>query len=442
MNRTAPGAGPRIREIPLSRLVLAPENKRRTPPDPRDDAQLKALIAAVGLLENLIVRTDPGSGEPASPDRRPGQAAHEPGGQAGAEDGRYAVVAGGRRLKALQELAAEGALDADHPVPCQIRSGDVETAEISLAENVGRCAMHPADQVVAFSELADAGRSVSAIATRFGLSERLVEQRLRLGNAAPELLDAYRVPKARVLDIARAVFGLNWASARSKYKKPALAEAMEQAFAAGQPPVGVSAAMQAKAHAWVPPGFAAFDTGRTAGDEADAAAQAEAGQAAGTAAAGPAGTPESVEPAAGTGTQPVDVPSAGNGHVPETGPSDGNATETGNGGVLPVDAGPADDAGTQRAEATPVGNGHAPEAAPEPEPSDTPTAKVGNGAAETVDPGPDADTGDTGEADFGEADPDPAVAGGPDGIAATAPVNGRDAPPDPLEIPEFLRRVQ
>ena len=32
MNRTAPGAEPRIREIPLSRLVLAPENKRKTPP--------------------------------------------------------------------------------------------------------------------------------------------------------------------------------------------------------------------------------------------------------------------------------------------------------------------------------------------------------------------------------------------------------------------------
>ena len=171
MNFIAPGAKPRIREISLSRLSLAPENKRKTPPDPRDDAQLKALIAAVGQLENLVVRAD----EPA-----------DDGGE------RYAVVAGGRRLKALQELAAEGALDADHPVPCQVRSGDIEPMEISLAENVGRSAMHPADQVVAFSELADAGRTVAAIAARFGLSERLVEQRLRLGNAAPELLDAYR----------------------------------------------------------------------------------------------------------------------------------------------------------------------------------------------------------------------------------------------------------
>lgn len=33
---------------------------------------------------------------------------------------------------------------------------------------------------------------MATIAARFGVSERTVEQRLRLGNAAPELLDAYR----------------------------------------------------------------------------------------------------------------------------------------------------------------------------------------------------------------------------------------------------------
>ena len=171
MNFIAPRAAPRIREIPLSRLSLAPENVRKTPPDPRADAELKASIAALGLLENLVVRP------------------HEPD-----EDGgdRYAVVAGGRRLKAMQALVKETVFDADHPVPCQVRDGDTESGEISLAENVMRVPMHPADQVVAFSELAMAGQSISAIAARFGASERVVEQRLRLGNAAPELLDAYR----------------------------------------------------------------------------------------------------------------------------------------------------------------------------------------------------------------------------------------------------------
>ena len=46
--------------------------------------------------------------------------------------------------------------------------------------------------MVAFSQLARSGVTAAAIAARFGVTERLVEQRLRLGNAAPELLDAYR----------------------------------------------------------------------------------------------------------------------------------------------------------------------------------------------------------------------------------------------------------
>ncbi|MDE0147907.1 MAG: ParB N-terminal domain-containing protein [Rhodospirillaceae bacterium] len=171
MNRIAPGAELCIREIPLSRLSLAPENVRKTPPDPQADAALKASIAAFGLLENLVVRAD-------EPDEHDGE--------------RYAVVAGGRRLKAMRDLVEDGVLDAGNPVPCQVRSGDAEPGEVSLAENVMRIPMHPADQVTAFARLADAGRPVSAIAARFGTSERIVEQRLRLGNAAPELLDAYR----------------------------------------------------------------------------------------------------------------------------------------------------------------------------------------------------------------------------------------------------------
>ena len=55
-----------------------------------------------------------------------------------------------------------------------------------------RAAMHPADQVEAFARIAGDGGTVAEIAARFGVSERTVEQRLRLGNAAPELLDAYR----------------------------------------------------------------------------------------------------------------------------------------------------------------------------------------------------------------------------------------------------------
>ena len=105
---------------------------------------------------------------------------------------RYAVIAGGRRLAVMQALAAEGALDEDHPVPCRMIGGIVAPEEVSLAENSVRAAMHPADQVEAFRRLADAGSTAAAIAARFGVSERTVEKRLRLGNAAPVLLEAYR----------------------------------------------------------------------------------------------------------------------------------------------------------------------------------------------------------------------------------------------------------
>ena len=167
MNHIAPLHEPAIRPIALDRLSVAPENVRKTPPDAAAEAELKASIAAHGLLENLIVRSEgPGGG--------------------------YAVVAGGRRLAALKTLAADGVLDAAHPVPCLVVDDKASSSELSLAENVIRIAMHPADQVTAFTKLAESGVTVAVIAARFGISEPLVEQRLRLGNAAPELLDAYR----------------------------------------------------------------------------------------------------------------------------------------------------------------------------------------------------------------------------------------------------------
>ena len=170
---------PTVRSIPLNRLELAPENVRKTPADPAALEELKASIAAHGLLENLIVRIE--------------DTGHDPGsGPEQAHVDRSAVVAGGRRLAAMKALASEGILNADHPVPCRVIDAEESAEEFSLAENVVRVAIHPADQVVAFLRLSEAGVTVAAIAARFGVAERLVEQRLSLGGVAPELLDAYR----------------------------------------------------------------------------------------------------------------------------------------------------------------------------------------------------------------------------------------------------------
>ena len=167
MNYITPPPEPLIREIPLSCLALAPENVRQTPANEFAQAELKASIAAHGLLENMVARTDDS-------------------GTDGNE--RFAVVAGGR---------CRGAQGARRRRRARRRSSRAlpdrgqRHCRRALASGERHPHRHaPADQVVAFSKLAESGVTLAAFAARLGVTERLVEQRHRLGNAAPELLDA------------------------------------------------------------------------------------------------------------------------------------------------------------------------------------------------------------------------------------------------------------
>ncbi len=150
--------------ITVNLLSHSEANVRKTGANAHLD-ELKASILAHGLLQNLVVTP--------------------------AEDGKYTVVAGGRRLSALKMLVAEGKLPESFGVPCRITDGS-GGYERSLAENVVRVAMHPADEYEAYAGLVERGLMPAAVAERFGVSEKHVLQRLRLGRAAPELLAAYR----------------------------------------------------------------------------------------------------------------------------------------------------------------------------------------------------------------------------------------------------------
>lgn len=157
-----------IQAIPLSQLRVSPRNVRKTGAD--DVADLAASIMAHGLLQNLAVTA--------------------------ADDGFYEVEAGGRRLRALQSLAAAGSIGAETSVPCRVLNGEGHALEASIAENEIRRDMHPADQLAAFKALADAGHSVAEIAARFGVTALLVRQRLKLANVSPRLFALYREGKA------------------------------------------------------------------------------------------------------------------------------------------------------------------------------------------------------------------------------------------------------
>ena len=168
-----------IKSIPLRKLVTSPRNVRRSS-DEAADAQLKADIAARGLLQNLV----------AAPAKKP--------------RGTYTVEAGGRRLRALKALAEEGVLDSTFEVPCFVLDGGAAAArEASLAENVQRLAMNPADECLAFGQLIEQGADVEGIARRFGLTIRFVEGRLRLSALAPVVFDALGAGEI-TLDVAKA----------------------------------------------------------------------------------------------------------------------------------------------------------------------------------------------------------------------------------------------
>ena len=152
--------------VPLNLLVQGKDNVRRTGKRLSIE-ELTASIRAHGLRQNLNVKAT--------------------------DDGRYEVVAGGRRLRALKELAKAKHLPKDHPVPCRVLTEDEDAGEISLAENVVRVAMHPADQFEAFHALVhEKGQSIAQVAERFGVETTLVEKRLKLASVHPKLIAAYR----------------------------------------------------------------------------------------------------------------------------------------------------------------------------------------------------------------------------------------------------------
>ena len=153
-------------QISLKNLTLSPINVRKVKTSAEEDAQLRALIESQGVLQNLIVIPSPDA------------------------EGRYEVIAGGRRLSALNHLLAEGKINAEFPVRCVVKT-ESEAIEASLAENY-RSDMHPADRFVAYKAMLDAGRSIEDIAKRFGKTVTEVKKLLKLGAVSPVILDAFR----------------------------------------------------------------------------------------------------------------------------------------------------------------------------------------------------------------------------------------------------------
>lgn len=162
-----------VTTLPFSRLVAGDAvNARATKGKDGLDA-LTASIAAKGLIQPLAVR-------PLGAER----------------DAKHEIVDGRRRYQALARLVKAGTIPRSYPVPVLVRDEDDATAlETSLAANITALPMHPVDQYVVFSRLAEAGLSEADIAARFGLAPKTVKQQRALGRLAPEIREAWRKGK-------------------------------------------------------------------------------------------------------------------------------------------------------------------------------------------------------------------------------------------------------
>jgi ParB family transcriptional regulator, chromosome partitioning protein len=157
-----------MQHIPLNLLVLSKNNVRKVKSEAGLD-ELEASILTYGLQQNLVVIPVKDSNK-------------------------FEIIAGERRFAVLKRLQKKGVYTKDYPVACTI--ADTENATgISLAENMVRLNMHPADQYEAFAKLADQNKTVGDIAASFGISEGLVQKRLKLGRVSPQLIEAFREEK-------------------------------------------------------------------------------------------------------------------------------------------------------------------------------------------------------------------------------------------------------
>jgi ParB family transcriptional regulator, chromosome partitioning protein len=160
---TTPAIADTITYVPLADLYLHPLNPRQEA-DPEGIEALAESIRSIGLIQNLSGLAD--------------------------TEGRVGIVAGGRRLRALQIVGT--GQEASFVVPVKLARDEAEAEAWAKAENIAREALHPADEIRAYGAMATKGASVPAIALAFAVSEAHVYRRLKLASLPESVLDALK----------------------------------------------------------------------------------------------------------------------------------------------------------------------------------------------------------------------------------------------------------
>lgn len=173
----APGPilrGADVRNIALAALHPSPLNPRKV----FDEAKIAELADSIfhqGLMQNLVIRPNKGEG------------------------GGYEVIAGGRRLRALQLLATQGRIDAArYMVPVRVQDlTDLDALMLAVAENGDRENPSPLEEADSYVAMIGLGATPEDIAVRYGRPLKFVHQRLVLAQGlddkARDLLESKKI---------------------------------------------------------------------------------------------------------------------------------------------------------------------------------------------------------------------------------------------------------
>jgi ParB family transcriptional regulator, chromosome partitioning protein len=151
----------------LAQLKLNPEINPRHIDANTDISDIKAQIRHKGCIGQLWVRAIKGN--------------------------KFEIIDGGRRYRAMLELAKEGEWKKDSKIPVNVfTAGDAEAQDLALSANFPREALSPADEALGFTRLALSGMAVADIAAHYAVTQRLVQQRIAIGSLPEAILKALR----------------------------------------------------------------------------------------------------------------------------------------------------------------------------------------------------------------------------------------------------------
>ncbi|TCN23919.1 nucleoid occlusion protein [Mesobacillus foraminis] len=155
---TKPGNNDEIKKIPIDNIVP----NRFQPRTVFDDEKIEELARTIhthGVIQPIVIREF--------------------------EDGKYEIIAGERRWRAMKKLGWEEA-------PAIINNlSDTETASVALIENLQREELSPIEEAIAYGKLLEIHNlTQEALAQRLGKGQSTVANKLRLLKLPQEVQEA------------------------------------------------------------------------------------------------------------------------------------------------------------------------------------------------------------------------------------------------------------